>query len=165
MKYFFDTEFMEDGKTIELLSIGMVCEDGRELYLENNHVDWRKANAWVRENVIPHLHKAHPDFYTGLGHTTWIAQEILKFIGDDKPEFWAYYGAYDWVLLCQLYGPMVDLPAGWPMFCMDLKQLAVTFGDPKLYPQTSTEHHALNDARWVRDAWKHLDEVRKYWRQ
>jgi hypothetical protein len=25
-KYFYDTEFIEDGKTIDLVSIGIVCE-------------------------------------------------------------------------------------------------------------------------------------------
>ena len=25
MKYFFDTEFIEDGRTIDLISIGIVC--------------------------------------------------------------------------------------------------------------------------------------------
>jgi hypothetical protein len=28
VRYFYDTEFLEDGKTIELISIGIVCEDG-----------------------------------------------------------------------------------------------------------------------------------------
>src|SRR4051812_11038169 len=32
MKYFYDTEFLEDGQTIELISIGIVAEDGREYY-------------------------------------------------------------------------------------------------------------------------------------
>ncbi len=31
MRYFLDTEFYEDGKTIDLISIGIVAEDGREL--------------------------------------------------------------------------------------------------------------------------------------
>ena len=31
MRYFYDTEFIEDGTTIELVSIGVVAEDGREL--------------------------------------------------------------------------------------------------------------------------------------
>lgn len=30
MRYFYDTEFIEDGHTIELISIGVVAEDGRE---------------------------------------------------------------------------------------------------------------------------------------
>ncbi|MCW2560140.1 MAG: hypothetical protein JWP55_4104 [Mycobacterium sp.] len=28
--YCYDTEFLNDGRTIELISIGIVCEDGRE---------------------------------------------------------------------------------------------------------------------------------------
>jgi hypothetical protein len=30
MRYWLDTEFIEDGKTIDLISIGIVAEDGRE---------------------------------------------------------------------------------------------------------------------------------------
>jgi hypothetical protein len=29
MKYYYDTEFIEDGRTIDLISIGIVAEDGR----------------------------------------------------------------------------------------------------------------------------------------
>ncbi|HVX56933.1 MAG TPA: hypothetical protein VHA37_04325 [Candidatus Saccharimonadales bacterium] len=35
MKYFLDTEFIEDGKTIDLISVGIAAEDGRTLYLQN----------------------------------------------------------------------------------------------------------------------------------
>jgi hypothetical protein len=69
---------------------------------------------------------------------------------------WAYYGDYDWVVLCQLFGTMMDLPEGWPMFAMDVKQLCVSLGDPRLPEQTSAEHHALSDARWTREAWDFL---------
>lgn len=47
---------------------------------------------------------------------------------DDKsiithyPEFYAYYADYDWVVFCQLFGRMIDLPKGFPMYCIDLKQ-------------------------------------------
>jgi hypothetical protein len=30
MRFWFDTEFIEDGKTIDLMSIGVVAEDGRK---------------------------------------------------------------------------------------------------------------------------------------
>ena len=33
--YCYDTEFLDDGNTIELISIGIVCEDGREYYAVN----------------------------------------------------------------------------------------------------------------------------------
>lgn len=38
------------------------------------------------------------------------------------PTFYAYYADYDWVLFCTLFGAMVDLPTGFPMYCIDLKQ-------------------------------------------
>lgn len=167
--FWFDTEFMEDGRTIELLSIGMVCEDGREFYAENVNADFDKANPWVRENVLPHLWSQQSDKRAanmwsrdggrgGLLTRAAIARELRIFVaeGAGKPEFWAYYGAYDWVVLCQLFGPMIDLPEGWPMFAMDIKQLCVSQGDPRLPEQTGTAHNALEDARWNREAWQYL---------
>lgn len=55
MKIFFDTEFIEDGKTIDLISIGMVRDDGEELYLENRECNLSRASPWVTENVLPYL--------------------------------------------------------------------------------------------------------------
>lgn len=43
------------------------------------------------------------------------------------------------------------------MFCMDVKQMAVMKGDPKLPDQEDAEHNALNDARWCRETWLFLD--------
>ena len=39
MKIFFDTEFIEDGKTIDLLSIGAVRDDGETYYAEPAEAD------------------------------------------------------------------------------------------------------------------------------
>jgi hypothetical protein len=148
MKFWFDTEFIEDGKTIDLLSIGVVSEDGRTFYAEPNEADLTKASDWVKANVIPHLSnitKPRAD----------IAKELVEFMGE-KPEIWAYYADYDWVALCQLFGTMMDLPKGWPMYCRDVKQLCDSKGNPKLPEQISTEHHALTDAEWTRIAWQFL---------
>ncbi len=41
----------------------------------------------------------------------------------DYPEFYAYYADYDWVVFCWLFGKMIDLPEGFPMYCRDLKQV------------------------------------------
>ena len=148
MKYWFDTEFIEDGKTIDLMSIGIVSEDGRKYYAECQECDLSRASAWVRENVIPHL-AGNPK------PRAQIAREIVAFVGD-KPEFWAYFSAYDWVALCQLFGTMMDLPSGWPMYCRDLKQVCDALGDPELPRQTTAEHNALADALWTREAWEYL---------
>jgi hypothetical protein len=150
MKYWFDTEFIEDGKTIDLISIGIVCEDGRERYYESFECDHSRASPWVKENVLPHL--------LGGGcllTREQIARRIVDFVGP-APEFWAYYADYDWVALCQLFGTMMDLPKGWPMYCRDVKQLCDSVGNPKLPEQASQEHNAIEDARWTKRAWEFL---------
>jgi hypothetical protein len=151
MKIWFDTEFIEDGKTIDLISIGMVREDGKTLYLENLSADVNRASQWVKDNVLVHL-----DYVTHGVAREEIGPKVLAFAGE-KPEFWAYYADYDWVALCQLYGTMMDLPKGWPMYCRDVKQLCDSLGNPPLIKQTEgPEHNALADAIWTRAAWQYL---------
>jgi hypothetical protein len=150
MRFWFDTEFIEDGKTIELLSIGIVREDGATFYAEPEEADHSRASDWVKANVLPHL--------TGI--TTprrEIAKDIVDFMGE-KPEIWAYYADYDWVVLCQLFGTMMQLPKGWPMYCRDVKQLCDSRGNPKLPEQKSQEHNALADAIWTKEAWEFLSQ-------
>lgn len=151
-RIWFDTEFIEDGRTIDLISIGMVREDGATLYLESADCNRALASAWVRENVFPSL--SGP-----LLSRSSIAEMVRTFAGE-KPEFWAYYADYDWVALCQLYGTMMDLPQGWPMFCLDIKQEAYLAGDPKLPEQASGHHNSLADAQWNRTAWQFLRDRR-----
>jgi hypothetical protein len=153
MRVFFDTEFIEDGRTIDLISIGAVREDGHQFYAENADCDLSRASPWVRENVLPYLRG-------GIERKTRQSLRIdfQNFVGE-IPEFWAYYAAYDWIVLCQLYGTMMDLPEGWPYYCLDVKQLAVSLGDPKLPEQTNGEHHALNDALWTMKAWHYLQSL------
>lgn len=152
MFLWFDTEFIEDGSTIDLLSIGVVREDGACYYAEPAEADRSRADGWVHENVLPHLKGP-------IKPRAEIAAEIVAFAGD-SPRFWAYYADYDWVALCQLYGRMIDLPKGWPMYCRDLNQVADMFGVADLsalVPQTvGAEHHALADAWWSHDAWMYL---------
>ena len=183
MKYFLDTEFIEDGRTIELLSIGIVAEDGREFYQCNRDASLDNASDWIVWNVYPHLgvRKRH-------GSSTWIWREskrqrdsdlrwepgadvvphseirnrLRSFVGEDaKPEFWSYYADYDWVAFCQLFGRMIDLPKGWPMYCRDVKQLCDDLGNPDLPKQTTPEHHALNDAIWTKEAYDYLQSLRE----
>ena len=145
MRYFFDTEFIEDGKTIELISIGLISEDGREFYAESNEYDAKKASPWVKAHVFPKLKGGALDRKA-------IAKSIKAFVGP-QPEFWAYYADYDWVVLCQLYGTMMELPESWPKYCMDLKQLMVERGNPNVPIQQAGHHNALSDAAWVRGTW------------
>jgi len=160
MRIFIDCEFIEDGKTIDLMSIGLVREDGVELYLESSECDHSRANAWVQEHVLPKL-RADVHRFTRKE----IAAAIVAFVEDSgpAPEFWADYAAYDWVALCQLFGTMIDLPKGWPMFCRDLQQLIATCTDPDIAALAKLEgenpHNALGDARDVKLIWEALTEA------
>lgn len=169
MKYWLDTEFIEDGKTISLLSIGVVAEDGREFYLEASDAPFSMASGWVVEHVFPQLkhlshgkHVSWDDLPSCPGINRAAIGPLLQAFCDPekygKPEFWGYYADYDWVVTCQLFGTMLDLPKGWPMYCHDLKQWADQLGNPKLPEQGKGEHNALADARWNQRAWFFLAE-------
>lgn len=173
--YCYDTEFLEDGRTIELISIGIVCEDGREYYAVNSDADWDriKKDDWLMDNVVRHLptHRGgEVEKRTGFGDKgfAWggihmkdirvkpkwvIANEVREFLlaGPD-PELWAYYAAYDHVALAQLWGKLISLPKGLPMWTHDLMQEMDRGGfDSSLVPQPSNAHNALADARWNLD--------------
>lgn len=150
MKYFIDTEFIEGfhkplfGKKrhfIDLISIGIIAEDGREYYAISNEFNPKDASPWVKENVISKLSpkKVWSNKNGGMDlpnrlykSNDTIARDIVHFVAGEpqnpngphsNPEFYAYYADYDWVLLCSLFGTMMDLPKGFPMYCRDLKQM------------------------------------------
>ena len=54
-RYFYDTEFIEDGTTIDLVSIGVVDETGREFYAVSTEFDGSRAIPWVKRNVLDKL--------------------------------------------------------------------------------------------------------------
>jgi hypothetical protein len=182
-RIFYDTEFLEDGCTIDLISIGMVCDDGREYYAVNRDMPVRriKRHPWLMANVVPHLPKGHGDMRNSMGRR-WlfhygdpvvkrrqtIAEEVRAFIVASGPgvELWADYAAYDHVVLAQLFGPMVDLPDGIPMFTCDVQQEAARLVDSRVWAfdgnppvQESGNHNALADARHTRALHGWLERV------
>ena len=163
MKYTLDTEFYEKPGSIEMISIGIVAEDGREYYAESALFDWRlcdpsgpftqnSTQKWLWKNVRPHV---LPIDYRKL--PSQIGIEILAFVSEpnrrkqpvDRPEFWGYFADYDWVVFCWLYGSMIDLPKRYPMYCRDLKQVMdanhIARSD---LPQQDKQHKAIDDAHW-----------------
>lgn len=167
MKYYYDTEFLEGAQgistkpTIDLISIGVVAEDGREYYAISNQFNINEAwhrndaslaepNYWIRENVLKpiytdlcHLQKSSRykqyDFAMdefSLDNLNWLIQQhgkSLFIIGEELKEFikpsehtttelYGYYSDYDHVVLSWIFGRMIDLPKGMPMYTIDLKQ-------------------------------------------
>ncbi|MBB4935672.1 hypothetical protein F4561_006581 [Lipingzhangella halophila] len=189
MIYAYDTEFLEDGHTIDLISIGIVAENGREYYAVNADADWDRIrkHEWLMRNVVPHLpitgrkwlddylkhpprqyqspadNPVGPDLHDTRVKPKWvIANEIREFLLGSDPEqvphveLWADYGAYDHVALAQLYGRMIDLPEGMPMFTRDLQQELAHRPDAAVPDQRDGVHDALADARHVMDCLRHL---------
>ena len=159
-RYFFDTEFIEDGHTIELVSIGVVSEDGREYYAVSTEFDPEAAIPWVRRHVLPQL---PPPGDPAWKSRTTIREELLAFFTADgpEPETWAWYADYDHVVLCQLWGTMPQLPRALPRFTRDLRQEWERLGSPPLPKQGQPRHHALEDARHNAQIWQVLDAERR----
>lgn len=165
-RYFLDTEFLADDakRRIDLISLGLVAEDGREYYaiLTDDLYDiGKRANSWLQEHVLaqvqPWSDRAKADPLRRWRTRAEAHEELLSFV-KAPTEFWAYYAAYDWVLFCQLLGGFPALPTGWPNWVMDLKQLATELAVPLADPPPW--HHALLDARWARDTHARL---RSHW--
>lgn len=166
MKFFYDCEFHDDGKTIDFISIGMVAEDGREFYAVSSEFDTRRVarSDWLMENVMSSID--HEKFITydfegkpavrdlyvtdpAVLTRDEIAQGIVDFIGTNA-ELWAWYSSYDHVCLAQLFGKMNNLPKNVPMRTNDIATLVdlARLKPSDLPKQPEGLHNALEDARW-----------------
>ena len=249
MKYFIDTEFIEGTQsrvpfivklanlfskskpTIDLISIGIVCEDNRKYYAISKDFNlkeaWNRCEKrdrqptgieyvyWIRDNVLKPIfieecekifglnkltHHRLPEFtyknmkllINRVGKTNkQIAEEVKHFVAnrpinagkeqwildyDTKDvQFYGYYCDYDWVVFCWLFGRMIDLPKGFPMYCIDLKQILdekqylhslvpnTVFTNVKDfigYPKQTNEHNALADAKWNKELYEFLETIK-----
>ncbi len=155
MRFFLDTEFTtDDPAALELMSIGIVGEDGSEFYAVSSEFDPARMSDWVREHVLPLLEPRRDPVW--MSRTT-IRDRVVAFLGDRATELWGYVPAYDWFLVHGLFGGWSKLPDSIPWNCWDLKQWAWELGVVDELPkQTTTEHHALEDARYDRELYEHL---------
>lgn len=158
MRYFYDTEFLDNGVTVDLISIGIVAEDGREYYAVNKDADWDAItkHEWLQANVVNQLPPKNE----------WLSKEMIKWEVEDfllggktLPELWADFAAYDHIVLSQLFGKMLDLPRGIPMFTNDLRTFIYRNRGNREYLaqlplQNSGLHDALEDARHLKNQWK-----------
>lgn len=167
MKYFLDTEFIEKPGSIQLISLGLICEDGREYKAISNQYHYSDASVWVKKNVILplYLSTVHGDQRNhneaGYFHRVYgkpphqIRTELIEFCQGPDIQFYGYYADYDWVVFCWCFGTMMDLPKGFPMYCRDLKQMMDENNLGKEWkdrycPEPENAHDALADAIWNR---------------
>ena len=146
MKYFIDCEFIESGPNhpIELLSCGIVAEDGRFYYMVNGEADRARANNWVKANVLPYLDPSDEANYDDL------RLNLLDMTRHDPaPEFWGWCCGFDYVLISQAVG-FNSWPDNWPYYFRDIQQEADRLGVPLTGEQRDDTHNALADAYEIR---------------
>jgi 3' exoribonuclease, RNase T-like len=171
VRYFYDTEFIDNGRTIELISIGVVADDGREYYAVSTEFDPDQAGLWVRSHVLP---KLPPPSSLQWRSRAQIRSDLEDFFGVDglaaRPrqrqspetiELWAWISAYDHVALCQLWGPMTGLPPAMPRFTHELRQLWEDRGSPEMPPRPADAHDALVDARYNRQRFRIISSAER----
>jgi hypothetical protein len=218
MRYFLDSEFIERfhrpliGRAyhvIDLISIALVDESGREYYAISNEFKFKHTTPWLRDNVLVPLvqHEIDEDaevikanLQNYVQHVQSVQGKSLEQIADEifqfcspglplredladfdgisaerlrtallqhdaklidghyvaRPSFYTYYGAYDWVLFCSLFGKLIHLPKGFPKIHTDLKQSMTQFGIGNIIPK-SARHHALCDARWNKSLYHEME--------
>jgi hypothetical protein len=166
-RYFYDCEFIEDGVTIDLVSIGVVDESGREFYAVSTEFDDSRAIPWVRRNVLDKLPSPADPAWRSRER---IRDDLYEFLvtplrekRDSDLELWAWFAAYDHVALCQLWGPMTGLPRAIPRFTKDLRQRWEDVGRPPLPGPGDDQHDALADARHNLARWRAMSSGRPGW--
>ena len=159
MRFFYDTEFIEDGSTIDLVSIGVVDENGREFYAVSTEFDPDRAGPWVREHVLA---KLPPPADPAWCDRKALRERLMKFFSPrgEKVELWAWFAAYDHVALAQLWGDMPALPRVLPRFTRELRQRWEDVGKPLLPDPPKDAHDALADARHNLARWRVIEAER-----
>ncbi|MCA1675293.1 MAG: polyadenylate-specific 3'-exoribonuclease AS [Actinobacteria bacterium] len=144
---------------MELISIGMVDEQGREYYAVSTEFDPERAGDWVRSHVLP---KLPPPADPAWRSRAVIRDTLLKFLTapGEGVELWAWFAAYDHVALAQLWGAMPALPRVLPRFTRELRQRWEDAGKPPLPPPPTNAHHALADARHNLTRWRVIERHR-----
>lgn len=169
-RYFYDTEFIEDGRTIDLVSIAVVDEHGREYYAVSTEFDPSRAIDWVRRNVLDKLPAPASPLWKDRSTIRdelydFLVSPVRKKTGShpgERIELWAWIGAYDHVVLAQLWGTMPDLPRALPRMTKDLRQRWEDLGRPELPTTPDADmHDALTDAKLNLARWKALESARR----
>jgi len=157
MKIFLDTEFTGLHQNTSLISIGMVAEDGRELYCELNDYDHEQVDEWLKTNVIANLYNTNPI------NREAVAKAIEGFIEPyESVEIWSDCLAYDWVLFCELFGGAFGVPKNVYYIPFDICTLMKIKGvDPDIHRESfagiqGVKHNALHDARVIKACYEKL---------
>lgn len=145
MRITLDTEFTGLSRHATLISIGMVSETGRSFYTELSDFDRTRVDEFVRDNVFPLLGMKQAKYHkfstaclpqfpvcsaTARGAIErWLRSTMMDRPLDEKIEFWADCGHYDWVLFSDLmWGNQILIDPRVQYCCRDLGTLLAIEG-------------------------------------
>lgn len=74
MRYYIDTEFHEDGRIIDLISIGIYSEDNRSFYAVSSNFNPDICDDFVKENVLPFIGESSYAEIGGRGNSRIAGQ-------------------------------------------------------------------------------------------
>ena len=137
MKIYFDTEFTGLTKNTDLISIGLIAENGSTFYGEIKDFDITKCNQWVKDNVVSKLkyYGRYNEYFKENNHSVEILDTkhkvgihlnlwINSFL--EEIQFVSDVAHYDFVLLIDLLtfgGTALDLPEYITAAVYDINQL------------------------------------------
>lgn len=107
-------------KTIQdLFSKGFTYENLKKLINK-----YGKSRKQIAEEIKEFIYKPYITPFTSINLSNWtgLENELKLAINRNPINLYGYYSAYDHVVLCQLFGKMIDLPKSFPMYTIDLKQ-------------------------------------------
>ena len=140
-KIFIDTEFTGI-ETMDLISIGLVSEDGREFYAERDDFDVGICNQFVRSNVLPILRAPGAAVMSLADLKVAVAAWLATFESEGATIFFDHM--IDWALLWELYDKKTPEWLGSRNIKANLDLIA----RENFFTTTGLiQHHALHDAR------------------
>lgn len=159
MRIFFDMEFTGLHQNTTLISIGLIAEDGRELYCELNDYDVDQLDDWLITNVIKNLDGENVMKSSELGK---VIEEFLE--PYDEVKIWSDCLSYDWVLFNNIWGNAFDLPKKIYYIPFDICTLFEMKGiDPDInreefsgMKEGAKKHNALWDAKVIKECFLKL---------
>jgi hypothetical protein len=159
VRYFLDTEHTDDGDRFELISIAVVCEDGREYYAAVEGYDDAAVTPWIASTCCQSSRLP--------GDPLWkprrqIRDDLAEFVVGQEIEFWTMCAWPDWSIVVRLFGRFEDVPESWPMACWDLWQLEAELGVTEADRLAEPEgvHNALIDAHYHQRIYESLRRLR-----
>jgi hypothetical protein len=160
MKVFLDIEFTDLIGTVEdiqLISLGFVAYDGRELYIElHQNFERESCSEFVIEAVLPHLDCAKHTLSNAEAAAKikeWIEAfaEAVQLVTDAP--------AYDWSLLYDFLEDYQAWPANLDRRPIDANVHEILQATDSYYDcqAIAIRHHALWDARALADGFKRVE--------